>query len=131
MAGLGGTDSENRSQPMTVILGWGSLTYDWHGLSLVQPVHWRPAGPTLPIEFSRKSTAGQRAGLLTAVIDEVAGERVPTRLSASSLVDISQIREELRVREGRTRSSWIAAITRQRDVVGDVSVAIRDNVHDW
>src|SRR2546430_9723232 len=64
-----------------VILGWGSLTYDWHGLSLDEPVKWRLKGPTLPIEFSRKSTKGAREGLLTAVVDEVAGERVPTRLS--------------------------------------------------
>jgi hypothetical protein len=114
-----------------VILGWGSLTYDWHGLSLDVPVKWRLKGPTLPIEFSRKSTKGAREGLLTAVVDEVAGERVPTRLSTSSLEAIPAVREELRIREGRTRASWIGSVDRAGRLEGAVSNRIAQEIHTW
>lgn len=121
----------NRASMSIVILGWGSLTYDWHGLSLGTPVRWRLKGPTLPIEFSRKSTKGAREGLLTAVVDEVAGERVPTRLSTSSLKTISAVREELRIREGRTRASWIGSVDRAGKSAGNVSNRIAHEIHTW
>src|SRR2546430_73150 len=114
-----------------VILGWGSLTYDWHGLSLDVPVKWRLKGPTLPIEFSRKSTKGAREGLLTAVVDEVAGERIPTRLSTSSLEGIAAVREELRIREGRTRASWIGSVDRAGRLEAAVSNRIAQEIHTW
>jgi hypothetical protein len=114
----------------TAVLGWGSLCYDWHGLSLVQPVRWRLTGPTLPIEFSRRSK-GDRADLLTAVIDGRNGVDVPTRVSISSLGDLNAIREELRVREGRTHASWIGSIDRSNHQQGDITVDFAHRIHKW
>lgn len=88
------------------VLGWGSLTYDWHALSLREPVAWHEAGPTLPIEFSRISK-GPR---LTAVVDERNGEWVRTRYAESALDSVDQVVEELRAREGHTRRHWIGFV---------------------
>lgn len=49
---------------------------------------------------------------LTAVVDPKDGEVVSTRVSQSSLHRIADVRSELRVREGETRLSWIAALDR-------------------
>jgi hypothetical protein len=113
------------------VLGWGSLTYDWGGLSLREPVRWLLRGPILPIEFSRISSAGRRKGLLTAVVDEAHGQHVQTRLCVSALAAIAPIREELRIREGGTRKRWIGSIDRMGISEGDVSEAIRQNLHEW
>ena len=50
------------------ILGWGSLVPDPRGLPIADG--WHQAGPVLPIEFSRISKDGQRAGCLTLVIPQ-------------------------------------------------------------
>ena len=56
------------------ILGWGSLVPDPRGLPIAGG--WHQGGPILPIEFSRISKDGQRAGCLTLVIDEAHGSEV-------------------------------------------------------
>jgi hypothetical protein len=113
------------------ILGWGSLCYDWHGLSLAQPVKWRLVGPTLPIEFSRISKAGERTDILTAVIDEKDGENIPTRISVSALPSLDAVRSELKIREGGTREAWIASLDRGGTQVGQVSVEVAHRIRDW
>jgi hypothetical protein len=117
--------------PTIAILGWGSLCYQWQGLSLVQPVRWRLAGPTLPIEFSRKSKEGERKDILTAVIDETNGEDVPTRISVSSLSTLNDVKDELRIREGRTRASWISSFDRDGNQLGETSHEIAQRIRDW
>lgn len=42
------------------ILGWGSLIWDWRHLPITGD--WQRGGPVLPIEFSRISRSGERAG---------------------------------------------------------------------
>jgi hypothetical protein len=107
------------------------LCYDWHGLSLVQPVRWRLAGPTLPIEFSRKSKEGERKDVLTAVVDETDGVDILTRISTSSLHSLVDVRRELRIREGGTRASWIGSIVRDGEQIGEVSEEVAQRIRDW
>jgi hypothetical protein len=114
-----------------VILGWGSLCYDWHGLSLVEPVRWRLAGLNLPIEFSRRSQQGRRRDLLTAVIDPACPENVPVRLSVTTYTTIAAAREQLRIRENKTRFEWIGSVDRNAAVIGEVSSKLQHQIHDW
>jgi hypothetical protein len=114
-----------------VFLGWGSLTYQWEGLSLTEPVRWRLKGPTLPIEFSRVSQTGHRKDLLTAVIDEGHGAAVPTRVSTSKLTSLTRAREELRLRESKTRREWIGSLDRDDHLLGDVSAHIQAVIRGW
>jgi hypothetical protein len=110
------------------ILGWGSLTYDWHGLSLVEPVTWHENGPSLPIEFSRISKDRR----LTAVIDERNGEWVRTRYAASALDSIERVIEQLLVRERTTKKHWIGFVDlRAGTEWSRNSPAIVDHLRRW
>jgi len=80
------------------ILGWGSLVPDPRGLPIAGG--WHQGGPTLPIEFSRISQNGQRAGCLTLVIDEAHGSEVPTHYAVSTRNDLAQGITDLQEREG-------------------------------
>lgn len=66
------------------ILSWGSLIKTGKSRGLATDGEFVSGGPTLPIEFSRISQAGDRAGCLTIVIDEINGVHVPTRYAVSS-----------------------------------------------
>src|SRR6266542_701024 len=114
-----------------VVLGWGSLCYEWVGLSLVEPVRWTLRGPRLPIEFSRKSKEGDRRGVLTAVIDTTFGVPVPVRVAVSRVRDLTQVREELRVREKRTRRSWIGSVDRAGNRQGDGTEQVFATIQAW
>ena|SRR5689334_20192234 len=81
-----------------VVLGWGSLT--WRPESLKTKGDWAPAGPILPIEFSRIS----ENGMLTLVIDELNGVAVKTRVIESACVSLDDAIDNLRERE-RARSA--------------------------
>ena len=61
------------------ILSWGSLIKTGVARGLQTASDFSEGGPILPIEFSRVSQAGERAGCLTLVIDEQNGVNVPTR----------------------------------------------------
>lgn len=76
------------------ILGWGSLVWDKRTLSTIG--EWRPSGPILPVEFSRKS----RDGRLTLVIDPTNGEAVATRYVRSGFENLNDAIGNLREREG-------------------------------
>jgi hypothetical protein len=80
------------------ILGWGSLIWDQRDLPISGD--WQRGGPVLPIEFSRISRSGERAGCLTLVIDEPHGANVPTRFALSPRTNLDDAIADLRTREG-------------------------------
>jgi len=81
------------------ILGWGSLIWDQRDL----PTNggWSESGPTLPLEFSRKSSDGR----LTLVIDTEHGRDLPTRYSESARADVEDAVCDLMHREGTNRGN--------------------------
>lgn len=94
------------------ILGWGSLIWDQRDLPISGD--WARGGPVLPIEFSRISTRGERAGCLTLVIDEQHGAKVTTRFALSPRTDLDDAIADLRTREG-TSSESIGYVNLVRD----------------
>jgi len=80
------------------ILAWGSLIWDRRDLPITGD--GQRGGPVLPIEFSRISTRGERAGCLTLVIDEQHGANVPTRFALSTRTNLDDAIADLRTREG-------------------------------
>ena len=80
------------------ILGWGSLIWDQRDLPTLGV--WQKGGPVLPIEFSRISSDGR----LTLVIDEKNGVPVKTRYAESGSGTLGQAIEDLRKREGTSKS---------------------------
>jgi hypothetical protein len=96
------------------ILGWGSLLWE-----LRQPFDshhgdWRAGGPLLKIEFSRVSVS--RDDALTLVIDPVDGVAVPTSFCISTRSTLGEAREDLRIREGRTKKEYIGFLDRNGEV---------------
>ena len=86
---------------MVACIGWGSLL--WDPQNLMVDGEWKGDGPLLPIEFARCSDNGR----VTLVMVPSADQLVQTswcRLNYSTLDEAS---EQLRIREGRTRRSWI------------------------
>jgi hypothetical protein len=98
--------------PRICVLGWGSLVNHPEGdasigqTALETVGQWHRDGPTLPLEFSRVST-GKR---LTLVVDSEHGteNQVFTIQSAYSALDDAI--ENLRLREGRTKRTWIGRL---------------------
>ena len=80
------------------ILAWGSLVWDRRNWPITND--WERGGPVLPIEFSRMSRSGERAGCLTLVIDEHHGANVPTRSALSPRTNLDDAIADLRSREG-------------------------------
>jgi hypothetical protein len=82
------------------ILGWGSLVWDPRDLLLSEI--FKPGGPSLPLEFSRKSADGR----LTLVIDEDHGTpSVPTYYAISAYQALEDAICDLRHREGTTEQN--------------------------
>jgi hypothetical protein len=86
------------------ILSWGSLiqTGVSRGLKIVEThvnAGWNEGGPILPIEFSRISQSGERAGCLTLVIDERNGINVPTKYAVADTESLDEALTNLRVVE--------------------------------
>ncbi|NDD91347.1 hypothetical protein EBZ37_04610 [bacterium] len=108
------------------ILGWGSLIWDQRDL-LTQGV-WQKGGPVLPIEFSRISSDGR----LTLVIDEKNGVPVQTRFAQSGSETLNQAIEDLRKREG-TSKSMIGVVSRTivNAKAGSDSIKAWDVEHKW
>src|ERR1700688_4143902 len=84
------------------ILSWGSLIKSGRGRGLAIGTEWRMSGPILPIEFSRVSQSGDRAGCLTLVIDEKNGVPVPTRYALSVHTNLDWALANLRNTENIT-----------------------------
>jgi hypothetical protein len=81
------------------ILSWGSLITSGVQRGLVIVGDWHTGGPVLPIEFSRISQSGERAGCLTLVIDEQNGVNVPTHYSQSAHTNLNNAILNLRTVE--------------------------------
>ncbi len=75
-----------------VILGWGSLIWNFDGLKIISD--WQKEGPFLPIEFARISMDGK----LTLVIKQNS-KKVPVLWNLMEFDDLQQAREDLRIRE--------------------------------
>ena len=87
--------ADERVQVMRIaVLGWGSLI--WNPGNLGIDGEWQLDGPTLPIEFSRKSANGR----LTLVIDTTKGKKLISRFAVSNFTNLAQAVENLRAREG-------------------------------
>lgn len=86
------------------IISWGSLiqTGVERGLRIAELPSggisggWYSGGPVLPIEFSRISQTGERAGCLTLVIDERNGINVPTKYAPSATGNLNIALNNLR-----------------------------------
>jgi len=83
------------------IIGWGSLIWDPRNLNTSSD-KWYQDGPMLPIEFARISNDGR----LTLVILPDC-EKQQTLWALSALATIEDARENLRLREGRTKNQHI------------------------
>lgn len=80
------------------ILGWGSLLWDYDSNFDQQHSAWDLDGPTLPLEFSRKSDS--RRGALTLVIDRVNGSPCRVAYCFSKRQELADAIADLRCREG-------------------------------
>jgi len=103
------------------ILGWGSLIWDQREL----PTNggWSDGGPTLPLEFSRKSSDGR----LTLVIDTEHGRDVPTRYAESTRHDTEDAVCDLMHREGTDRGN-IGCVNRRMNCPTE---AIEARIWHW
>jgi hypothetical protein len=81
------------------ILSWGSLIQTGVQRGLLIDGDWHIGGPILPLEFSRISQSGERAGCLTLVIDEQNGVNVPTHYALSSYTNLNNAIFNLRTVE--------------------------------
>ena len=81
------------------ILSWGSLITSGVQRGLMIEGGWHTGGPVLPIEFSRISQSGEKAGCLTLVIDERNGVNVPTHYAISSITNLDLALVNLRIVE--------------------------------
>ena len=81
------------------VISWGSLiqTGVQRGLSITGG--WHTGGPALPIEFSRVSQSGDKAGCLTLVIDERNGSIVPTHYAVCANTNLDLALANLRIVE--------------------------------
>lgn len=95
------------------IIGWGSLIWDRGKLKLASG-EWYDDGPHLPIEFARISNGGR----LTLVI--MPGlPRQQTLWAVSAMTSSVDAREDLRLREGPTRSRNIHSLDRSGKRIGE------------
>src|SRR5262245_27762249 len=95
------------------ILAWGSLIWDKRDLPISGV--WQCGGPVLPIEFSRISSRGERAGCLTLIIDEQNGVDVRTRFAPSPRSNLDHVIDDLCDREDITRSDRIGYVNLVRN----------------
>lgn len=87
-------------------LGWGSLI--WRNDGLLCDGRWRKDGPLLPVEFSRMSKGGE---VTLVILNSVPA--VPVLWSIMDVPTLPAAAENLRIREGRTRSEWIGSWSRE------------------
>ena len=100
-------------------LGWGSLI--WNPGDLPIRRYWFEDGPLIPLEFARESQDGR----ITLVVEPTAR---PVR-SLWALMDgenLKEMRERLRVREGRTRPEHIGSWT-----CGEASPCCIPGLDEW
>jgi hypothetical protein len=81
-----------------VCLGWGSLIWKPGDLALKEPVIWHEDGPSLPVEFARKS----QNNLMTLVLME-GGPPVTLLWAEMAVHDVDAARRSLMKRERVSR----------------------------
>lgn len=93
----------DRVTRMIAILGWGSLVWNPGALSIHR--HWHTDGPYVRAEFLRQSKDGR----LTLVLSQDAG---PVRSLWATFAgsDLTQARDDLRIREGVSPSNLEVSI---------------------
>lgn len=94
------------------ILSWGSLITSGRERGLAFDGEWQTGGPSLPIEFSRVSQSGERAGCLTLVIDEKNGIDVTTRYVVSAMTHLDWALNNLRFVENITLKYSVGYVNR-------------------
>lgn len=98
--------------PRICILGWGSLVHHPEGDATIGQTPlatvgtWTLNGPTLPVEYSGVSS-GKR---LTLVVDPEHGTANQVFTIQSARESLDDAAENLRLRESRTRRSWIGRL---------------------
>jgi hypothetical protein len=110
------------------ILGWGSLIRELGCLEDYVHLPWKPGGPLLPLEFSRKSET--RKGALTLVIDQKNGVKLPTRFIESKRSDPCDAACDLRTRE-KTVIRSIGLIDVRQDLVKSETPEIEETIREW
>lgn len=92
------------------VIGWGSLI--WQRRNLDIEGRWHTTGPSLPIEFARRSENGR---LTLVILDGVDVQRTYWALSRLDTLDAA--RDNLRQREGTTLSNihWTTRAAVHRD----------------
>jgi len=103
------------------VLAWGSLKWDPRHLSTRGT--WHDDGPTLPLEFSRKSLDGR----LTLVIDRTHGEACRSGWWESGLTDVASAITNLGDREG---TRFVASIVLDGKS-GATSDRVVDSIRIW
>jgi hypothetical protein len=111
------------------VLAWGSLKWDRRQLSTRGT--WHEDGPTLPLEFSRKSLDGR----LTLVIDRTDGEACRSGWWESGLADVAGAIANLGDREGTRVIASIdldgnSDLNSQDRVVDSVRIWLRETAMD-
>jgi hypothetical protein len=106
------------------ILGWGSLLWDNSALQFEQQHDdWKPDGPVLKLEFSRKSVS--RLNALTLVIDAVHGQKCQVAYALSRRRTAEEAKADLRARE-KTAAQNIGYVFADgpRDLLNSVGVRV-------
>jgi hypothetical protein len=106
------------------IIGWGSLL--WDPRTLVHDGSWRPNGPVLPLEFSRRSSGGR----LTLVVDHDHGVPCTTYWTSSTHGDVDEVIDDLAVRE-TTTNRWVGLVDRRTGQAHGRDAATVRAVREW
>ena len=85
-------------------LGWGSLIWDLGDLPIRRC--WFEDGPLIPLEFARESQDGR----ITLVV-ELSARPVRSLWALLDGENLEEMRERLRVREGRPQQEYIGCLT--------------------
>ena len=104
---------------MIICLGWGSLVWDPEPLAISG--EWKKDGPSVPIEYLRQSQNGR----LTLVI-ETSAPKLMVLWAKMQTNDIAVAKENLRQREGKTKSKYIGVWTK-----GNESPENIPNLANW
>ncbi len=94
---------KSRMPTNIAILGWGSLLWDERPEFEAQHGPWQFDGPQIRIEFSRVSQT--RRGALTLVVDPAHGASCRVAHTTSKRQDAEAAINDLRLREGTSRSN--------------------------
>jgi hypothetical protein len=120
-----GCDPYECARPRIAVVGWGSLIWDQGDLQTRSC--WQTDGPELPVEFARVSSDGR----LTLVLQQGVSD-VQTLWAVTSDEVLETYREQLRLREGRTRLEYIGSLDGEGGgCVSTTPAAARRRLTEW